>query len=568
MKYTGLPMSCLRLSVVISLLVSQAKADFTDKSADPNALPKMPPEFHVSLFAREPTARQPRSMAFDDRGRLFVGMGSQYRKPKPEKLGDNVVMVLDTNGDGEADRTQGFATRFNAIQGLVPKMADSLTPLQVADLAMLLLSMEAPTVNDSSSAAAAKSDSETNGFHVERQRNQLRISLSGKPIVEFVFRDDKILRPYFSNARLLNGLKVTRNHPPVEGVDELDHSNLHPGIWLAFGDINGQDFWRNKAAMEHIRFVSDPTIKDGQLRFATECRLKKSDGEPLCLLTNEYTLTARPNGWLLIWSAEFRADKQTVVFGDQEEMGFGARMATAFTEKNGGVIRSSTGKQTAKKTWGQPANWCDYSGPDPDSGGIMLMASPKNFRQSWWHNRNYGAFVSNPFGRKSHEARRDEFCCDCSGHVHADYVRCHDSRPSRVQRRGRVRRVQEAPRGPAATLRSAYSVLFSHRTECGAATRPRAYVASCGSHLGGQCFQRIVRAAIRRASAGEEPIADINRAELVEEYASTDSSVVAFAIRKSAATTTFLLEQYLEQNHKRQQGDRKEGRTSWYAPAT
>ncbi len=283
----------------------------------------------------------------------------------------------------------------------MPDMADTMTPLQVADLTRFLLAMKGPAATDSTSAKTTAVDSSKGGFHVEKQTNQLRISLDGKPIVEFVFRDDKTLRPYFSNARLVNGLKVTRNHPPVEGVDELDHSRLHPGIWLAFGDINGHDFWRNKAAMEHVRFVSEPTIKDGQLRFATECRLKKSDGEPLCLLTNEYTLAARPNGWLLIWSAEFHADKQTVTFGDQEEMGFGARMATAFTEKNGGLIRSSTGKQTAKKTWGQPANWCDYSGTAPKSGGIMLMASPKNFRGSWWHNRNYGAFVSNPFGRKA-----------------------------------------------------------------------------------------------------------------------------------------------------------------------
>jgi putative membrane-bound dehydrogenase-like protein len=282
----------------------------------------------------------------------------------------------------------------------MPEMAETLTPLQVADLAAFLLAMKASAASDTPSAAV-DSEATNDGFQVERQRNQLLISLSGQPIVEFVFRDEKILRPYFSNARLVNGLKVTRNHPPVEGIDELDHSNLHPGIWLAFGDINGSDFWRNKAAMEHVRFVAEPTIKDEQLRFATECRLKESDGEPLCLLTNEYTLTARPNGWLLIWSAEFRADELAVFFGDQEEMGFGARIATAFTEKNGGLIRSSTGKQTAKNTWGQTATWCDYSGSGPRSGGIMLMASPDNFRESWWHNRNYGAFVSNPFGRKA-----------------------------------------------------------------------------------------------------------------------------------------------------------------------
>jgi hypothetical protein len=181
----------------------------------------------------------------------------------------------------------------------------------------------------------------------------------------------------------------------------VDHDTMHPGIWLGFGDISAQDFWRNKAAMEHLRFVIAPTIVDGRLRFATECHLKTSTGEPLCLLTNDFTVTARPNGWLLVWSAEFRADQRPIVFGDQEEMGIGARVATPFTEKNGGIIRSSTGKKTAKETWGQPAKWCDYSGSGPQSGGIMLMASDKNFRESWWHNRDYGVFVANPFGREA-----------------------------------------------------------------------------------------------------------------------------------------------------------------------
>ena len=31
----------------------------------------------------------------------------------------------------------------------------------------------------------------------------------------------------------------------------------------------------------------------------------------------------------------------------------------------------------------------------------MLMASQGNFRESWWHNRDYGVFVANPFGREA-----------------------------------------------------------------------------------------------------------------------------------------------------------------------
>ncbi|MEC8305945.1 MAG: PVC-type heme-binding CxxCH protein, partial [Planctomycetota bacterium] len=46
------------------------------------------------------------------------GMGPQYRSPKPETPGDSVVMVLDTDGDGQADSTKVFAIGFNAIQGL------------------------------------------------------------------------------------------------------------------------------------------------------------------------------------------------------------------------------------------------------------------------------------------------------------------------------------------------------------------------------------------------------------------------------------------------------------------
>jgi putative heme-binding domain-containing protein len=322
-----------------------------------------------------------------------------------------------SNGERIDISKDSIEERKKSSVSAMPDMSELLTPQHVADLTAYLLSMQSGIgilpVNPTELQRAKPAESRFEGrrtdrleanstnFGVEEQKDRLRISLDGKPIVDFVFRDEKILRPYFANARLANGVLVTRNHPPVNGEDDVDHDTMHPGIWLGVGDINGQDYWRNKASMEHVRFVAPPKLEARSLQFATDCQMKSKSGKPVCLLTNEFTLTARPTGWLLGWTATFRADHGSIVFGDQEEMGFGARIATAFTEKNGGVIRSSTGKKTAKETWGQPAKWCDYAGSGKHSGGITLMASDNNFRESWWHNRDYGVFVANPFGREA-----------------------------------------------------------------------------------------------------------------------------------------------------------------------
>lgn len=237
---------------------------------------------------------------------------------------------------------------------------------------------------------------------VRQDSGRLVITDRAQPVVEFVFKDERILRPYFANVHTPGGVKVTRNHPPVAGVDATDHDTMHPGIWLAFGDISGQDFWRNKAPIEHIRFIEPPRVESGRVAFATECRLRIAEDKTVCSLTNRFTLTPLTNAWLLAWDASFRSEEGDFMFGDQEEMGFGVRVATAITEKNGGVIKSSSGMKTAKTTWGQPADWCDYSGAvNGQQVGITLMADPANFRPSWWHNRDYGLMVANPFGQEA-----------------------------------------------------------------------------------------------------------------------------------------------------------------------
>ena len=251
----------------------------------------------------------------------------------------------------------------------------------------------------SASQASEASGASDTRFEVEMLSDKMVITSNQKPVAEYVFRDPKIFRPYFANVFSPNGTKVTRNHPPREG-DATDHDTMHPGIWLAFGELSGQDFWRNKARIEHRRFVEEPRTRDGVLSFVTESELLKSSGERLCRMVSRYVIRKEAASWLIIWDATFDAEENEFAFGDQEEMGFGARVATPLTEKNGGVITNSKGVTTAGKTWGQPASWCDYSGMvDNKRVGITLIAAPANFRECWWHNRDYGVFVANPFGR-------------------------------------------------------------------------------------------------------------------------------------------------------------------------
>ncbi len=230
--------------------------------------------------------------------------------------------------------------------------------------------------------------------------NRIEFSIDGQRIADYVFSDEKIPRPYFANVTSKSGVQLSRNHPPQTERDATDHETMHPGVWLAFGDINGSDFWRNQAKIEHVRFTVDPSRNEPAVKFASESRFVDSNAVEIGSLQSRIELLPSESGWMLIWNATFQATNQDLVFGDQEEMGFGARVATPIIEKNGGIITNSDGKSSAKLTWGQPADWSDYSGTvEGQPVGLTVMASPKNFRRSWWHNRDYGLTVANPFGR-------------------------------------------------------------------------------------------------------------------------------------------------------------------------
>ena len=60
--------------------------------------------------------------------------------------------------------------------------------------------------------------------------------------------------------------------------------------------------------------------------------------------------------------------------------------------------QASGGAGGEKQVRGKQHDWCDYSGP---AGGVLLVPDPGNFGRSWFHARDYGLLVANPFAPKA-----------------------------------------------------------------------------------------------------------------------------------------------------------------------
>ncbi len=231
---------------------------------------------------------------------------------------------------------------------------------------------------------------------------RLAITIDGQPLASYVWDDPRILRPYFANLHAPSGAQVTRRYPPVATQDATDHDTMHPGLWLGFGDLSGADFWRNQGVVRHVEFVKGPMGQGSEGGFVARNRYLMGD-KPLCDEIRTINIIADPPGFthpatLIDWDSQFSGGDD-FYFGDQEEMGLGIRVATPMTVKNGGHITNSNGLEDEKQVWGKRAAWCDYSGQVDGQGvGITLMPDPGNFRPCWFHVRDYGLMVANPFG--------------------------------------------------------------------------------------------------------------------------------------------------------------------------
>jgi uncharacterized membrane protein YkoI len=146
----------------------------------------------------------------------------------------------------------------------------------------------------------------------------LKMTIGGKPFASYYTGSSKIPRPYFAHVKTPSGIQVSRNHPPIEGKDSMDHDTYHPGIWLTFAGINGNDYWRLKKRTEHEMFIGSPQGGPGRGSFTVSnyyLDSKDSSGNRIAHEICKYTILVRPGYYLLIYERHCFRRRPGVRFG-------------------------------------------------------------------------------------------------------------------------------------------------------------------------------------------------------------------------------------------------------------
>ena len=238
-----------------------------------------------------------------------------------------------------------------------------LTSQQLADMTAYLLSLKKPE-----RIQAAEGE-----FAFQQKERELDLYLGKTRVATYLLDHDQLTRRAFVNIRTPGGLPVTRNFPPrkpedidpgYRGETGIIHPVMHPGLWMSFGWIEGNDYWRLTSKVKFEEFLEAPKGGKGEASFATRDRYLSRDGSnTICYQDTRYRFRPRRPGILLDWDASFYNDERHFRFGDQEESGLALRIASPLRVQGGnGEILNERGEKNGAGTWGKPFQWINYSG--------------------------------------------------------------------------------------------------------------------------------------------------------------------------------------------------------------
>ncbi|MDB4670640.1 PmoA family protein [Pirellulaceae bacterium] len=254
-------------------------------------------------------------------------------------------------------------------------------------------------------------------FSFREKSDRIEIRLGNQLIASYLKKHSQLTRQGLINVTTQRGIPVTREFPPrlpedrTPGQAGIDHQWMHPGIWISFGDLNGNDYWRMKSVVEFQKRIGPWSGGAGRGGFTVENRyLEKNKIGFVCLETTRFEFRRVAAGYVIFIQTAYHSDDRDFYFGDQEESGLAIRVASPLRVTDGkGTILNDRGQKNGEQIWGKAAKWFDYYGQvDDRQVGLLVASGSKNPPSTWLHARDYGLVVTNPFPRQPKE-RREPF---------------------------------------------------------------------------------------------------------------------------------------------------------------
>lgn len=280
--------------------------------------------------------------------------GDAYSGVILNETGRSVTMALMGGSTVEIPRSGIESREGLPISAMPAGFGAMLRSEQLADLITYLLSLKKPE----------PLEGKPGEFEFRQEGRELNLYLGQSPIATYLLEHKDLTRRAFVNVKTPSGIQVTRNYPPrkpedidpgYKAGDGIIHPVMHPGLWMSFGWIDGNDYWRLQSRVKFESFLKKPTGGPGEASFSTRDRYLSADGkETVCLQDTHYQFRRSEEGIRLYWDTSFYNDERDFTFGDQEESGLALRIASPLRVQGGnGHILNDRGEENGAGTWGK-----------------------------------------------------------------------------------------------------------------------------------------------------------------------------------------------------------------------
>jgi len=241
-------------------------------------------------------------------------------------------------------------------------------------------------------------------LETDHHASTIKVSIRGRHFTTYHHGGERHM-PYLWPVMGEGGVGITRNFPMAEDEPAIIDHPHHLSLYLAYGDLNGFDFWHDGRGNPGIIRTTD--IQTGQSDGFAWIRgqhpwIAKEDGKIVVEETRELRFHDTPeNARIIDIISTFHAAHGDVTFGDTKEGMLAARVRPDIDGQHGGMLTNAEGLQGEANVYGTPSPWIDYSGHVEGHGrrGVAIFDHPGNIRPGFRHVRDFGLSAINPFGR-------------------------------------------------------------------------------------------------------------------------------------------------------------------------